>query len=306
MHGDGIYIGVDGGGTKTALGAFNSAGELISECTVGSLNYNFIGQEKALAHLEAGIDALAVPRAQIRACGIGDPSIDDFSESEAAQRFLSEAERRLGVPVLIRSDAYVTLYGLTGGKEAGVLVISGTGAMGIAEDADGRISVAGGWGRLTGDEGSGYDIGLRGISSALRAADGIGRETELLPAALAYFSVSSPRRLIERFYGAEEPDVAGFARCVADCAEKGDACAEEILLSAARYLADCASVLVRKSGATLVGVYGSVLLKNRTVRAEFERCVKERHPDVIVREPAVTAQKSAALYAMQKEKEKTV
>ena len=306
MHGDGIYIGVDGGGTKTALAAFDGAGELISECTEGSLNYNFIGLEKALAHLEAGIDALAVPRAQIRAIGIGDPSIDDFSESEAAQRFLSEAERRLGVPVFVRSDAYMTLYGLTLGRAAGVLVISGTGAMGIATAADGGISVAGGWGRLTGDKGSGYDIGLRGISSALRAADGIGRETALLPAALSYFSVSSPRRLIERFYGAEEPDVAGFARCVAACAEQGDACAEEILLEAARYLADCASVLVRKSGASVVGVYGSVLLRNRTVRSAFEAHLKERHPDVTVREPAVTAQKSAALYAMEKEKEKTV
>ena len=305
MHGT-IYVGVDGGGTKTALGAYDARGRLISECTVGPLNYNFIGMEAALRHLCEGIEALGVDRAQIRAVGIGDPSIDDVAETDASIRFLRAAEQMLGVPVFIRSDAYVTLYGLTGGKEAGVLVISGTGAMGIAEDAEGKISLAGGWGRLTGDEGSGYDIGLRGISAALRAADGIGTETALLPAALGYFGVSQPRALIDCFYGEEEPDVAGFARCVAECADDGDACAEEILLSAARYLAECASVLIRKSRASLVGVYGSVLLKNRTVRAEFERCVRERCPDVRIKEPAVSAVQSAALYAAMKEKENTV
>lgn len=306
MYGDGIYIGVDGGGTKTALGAFDARGKLLSECVVGPLNYNFIGLEAALRHLAEGIDSLSVPRERIRAVGIGDPSIDDCSESETARRFLSEAERMLGVPVYVQSDVYMTLYGLTHGSSAGVLVVSGTGAMGIAEDADGRISVAGGWGRLTGDEGSGYDIGLRGISAALRAADGIGRETALLPAALRYFGVAQPRELIDCFYGEDDPDVAGFARCVADCAERGDACAEEILLSAARYLAECASVLVRKSGATLVGVYGSVLLKNRTVRTEFERCVGEWHPEVTVREPEVSAPLGAALYAIKQEKEKRI
>ena len=109
----------------------------------------------------------------------------------------------------------MTLFGL--GRRPAVLTISGTGAMSAAEDADGNIFTAGGWGRLTGDEGSGYYIALESIRAALHAADGLAPETLLLPAVLCYFGVSEPRDLINVFYGENCPDIAGFAEKAAVC-----------------------------------------------------------------------------------------
>ena len=302
-----VYIGVDGGGTKTAIGVFDERWQCLAEAVCPPLNYHFFGVDAALANLRQGIEALNISAEQIAAVGIGDPSLDDVSEGEAAYRFAGAVREMLGVPVFIRSDAYMTLYALTQGKTPGVLVISGTGAMAIAEDALGSVSVAGGWGRLTGDEGSGYFIGLQALRAACHAADGIALPTELTEAALRYFDVESPRALIDVFYGEHEPDVAGFARIAAESAEAGDPQALEILCEAARYLADYTSVLICKSRADIVGVYGSVLCRNRIVRAEFEDLLKERHPGIDITEPPISAQCAAAMYAKAAlEKERTV
>ncbi|MBQ7320890.1 MAG: hypothetical protein IJW99_02215 [Clostridia bacterium] len=302
-----LFIGVDGGGTKTALTALDGEGREQASAFCPPLNYHFIGVDAALAHLRQGLDALQVPHERIAAVGIGDPALDDVTSGAAAHRFAAAARELLGVPVYIRSDAYMTLYALTGGEGPGVLTISGTGAMSIAENASGEIFVAGGWGRLTGDEGSGYYIGLCGIRAALHAADGITPPTSLLGAALDHFGCETSRALIDVFYGEREPDVAGFARRVATCAETGDGRAAEILSDAAGYLADYTAVLMEKSGADRVGVYGSVLCRNRAVREEFERRILSRYPSATVAEPTVSAQVAAALYAKnQWRKEETV
>jgi N-acetylglucosamine kinase-like BadF-type ATPase len=298
------FVGVDGGGTKTALVAITFDGQEVATALCGPLNYNFIGLDAAIENLGDGIAALGLPVESIAAIGIGDPSIDDESESPAAKEFANRATNLFGVPVYVRSDAYMTLFALTGGQKAGVLIISGTGSMAIGEDDAGNISVTGGWGRLTGDEGSGYYIGLEGIRAALRAADGVAAKTALTSAALAHFGADKPRELIPVFYGETEPDVAGFSRCVAECANDGDKVAENILLDAAAHLVRYASVLVENCHADVLGVWGSVLCKNKTVRQAFENGVREKFPNITICEPRMSAELAAALYAAKQQKER--
>lgn len=296
------FVGVDGGGTKTALIACTADGIEVASSLCGPLNYNFIGLDAALGNLQQGIAELNLPHGSIAAVGIGDPSIDDEAESPAAKEFATRAAKLLGAPVYIRSDAYMTLFALTGGQKAGVLIISGTGSMAIGENNTGELAVVGGWGRLTGDEGSGYYIGLEGIRAALGAFDGVAPQTTLTTAAFEHFGVFAPRDLISVFYGEKEPDVAGFSRYVAKCAEDGDAIAKEILLDAAARLARYAIVLLDLCHADLLGVWGSVLCKNNTVRQAFEAHVLQTFPHIQIREPAISAELAAALYAAKQEK----
>ena len=299
------FVGIDGGGTKTALVAVTADGSEVASFVCGPLNYNFIGLDAALQNLQEGVDGLGLPAGSIVAVGIGDPSIDDASESPAAKAFACRAAEMLDVPVFVRSDAYMSLFALTQGKKPGVLIISGTGAMAIGENAAKEVSVAGGWGRLTGDEGSGYYIGREGICAALRATDGVAPDTMLTDAALAHFGVGAPRDLISVFYGEQDPDIAGFSRCVAECADGGDSVAQQILLDAAAYLVGYASVLLERTQADVLGVWGSVLCKNKTVRRAFESGIQKRFSHVTVCEPAIRAEWAAALYAMQQKKEST-
>ena len=302
----GIYIGADGGGTGTTLAACEN-GRRIAGARTGPLNYRFIPAEEAVRNLKEGIDALGIEPRRISALGIADPSLDDAAGEgdEAAARFYGLLREALPCPVFGRSDAYITLFGLKRGLDGGTdtpaaLMISGTGAMGIAENALGELRAAGGWGRLTGDEGSGWFIAVEGIRAALRADDGIAPKTSLGNALLNRFGGgrSTLRELIPVFYGDPEPEIAAFAEDVARCAEEGDAVSLAILEEAARFLALYAAELVRFSRAKIVGIYGSVLTKNRTVREGFEKRLRDACGDGIkVTVPTLPAEEAAARYA---------
>lgn len=301
-----IFIGADGGGTGTILAACEN-GRRIAEARTGPLNYRFISPENAVRNLTEGISALGIDMGRISALGIADPSLDDAAGDgdEAAARFYGLLRDALCFPVFGRSDAYITLFGLKqqlngdgGTNSPAALIISGTGAMGIAENARGEIRVAGGWGRLTGDEGSGWFIAVEGIRAALRADDGIGEETALGDALKKRYGKSTLRELIPVFYGDPEPEIAAFAEDVAGCAEDGDAVSLAILDEAARFLALYAAELVRFSGAKTVGIYGSVLTKNRIVREGFEKRLRDACGNGIgVTIPELPAEEAAARYA---------
>ena len=89
------YIGVDGGGTKTALGAYDATGQCVAEAVCPPLNYHFIGVDAALSNRRQGIEALHIPIEQIDAVGIGDPALDDVTEGEAAEHFSTAVRDRL-------------------------------------------------------------------------------------------------------------------------------------------------------------------------------------------------------------------
>ena len=292
------FVGIDGGGTKTRASAYRG-GAMISSFSAGPMNYNFIPESEALENLISAVRGLRIPISEIAAVGIGDPSIDDSlsGSGEGASRFYDSLRRELSCPVYVRSDAYMSLIGLTGGDGPGVSVISGTGAMAIACRESGEVRVAGGWGRLTGDEGGGYYIALGGIKVALMAADGISPKTALTGALMSYFGVSEPRKLIYVFYGAEPPEIAGFSAEVAACAESGDAAAKEILKKAARYLSSYAVTLAQWCGSGRIGIYGSVLRKNMIVREEFESLVRQRLGKAEIILPTVPPEEAAARYA---------
>ena len=292
-----ILIGADGGGTKTKLAAFED-GIRIAESLAGPLNYRVLPPEEAARNLAEGLDALGIPPDMTAAMGIADPSLDDApgEDDEAANAFYRILGERLPFPVYARSDVFVTLEGLTRGGP-GTLVIAGTGSMGMARNAQGELRVAGGWGRLTGDEGSGYFIAVRGIRAALRAADGLDPPTALTDALLSRFGAASPRALIPILYGDPEPDVASFAVEVARCAEEGDAAACAILDDAADRLAETAALLARWSGSPTVGIWGSVLTENRQVRERFEASLRAKLRDAAVVLPPVSAEEAAADYA---------
>lgn len=297
-----VAVGVDGGGTKTSLIAyrFEDDGTVreLSRAVVGGINYNTVGIKTASARFLDGLAALRINPDEICAVGIGDPSCDIDAVGEQGEAFRAILSQTLKLPILIKSDAYVTLFALTDGKTPGVLTVSGTGAISIGEDRTGRVFVRGGWGQLTGDEGSAYYIGLCGLKAALRFADGIARPTSLLDILIKEYGCSDPRGLIQVLYREDSPfSPAEFAPAVDRCANGGDTVSREILLRAASFLADYTTSVIRVTNAELLGIYGSVLTGNATVRQSFTKTITDRFPGIIVREPDTCPELAAAKLA---------
>jgi glucosamine kinase len=300
-------IGADGGGTKTAIIAADINGNIIAEAYTGGINYNFIGVDVAAANFITGIKKLGINSNDITAIAIGDPSTDDINEAPGTNAFISKVRKGLLLSetsmLYIKSDVFMTLYGLTAG-DPGVLMISGTGAMGMAFDGNGGIFIAGGWGRITEDEGSGYYIAVNALKAALHYHDGIGENTLLYNAMIQYFRESDPRKLIYSFYEHPEiaPDIAPFSIIVSKCAASGDTQAINILNNTACYLSAYTISLLRqvKNNACKVGIYGSVLVNDNYIRKLFCDKIKSEYPEVNIAVPEIKPEYAAVLYAQNK------
>ena len=274
-----IIIGVDGGGSKSIGVAADESGRALAVYRGEGTNAYQIGMERARRNLKEIVDALE------KACGgtcallsVGLPSLDTTADDAALQDFAGH----LFAPqsLILESDACMALEGMTGG-DRGMIVICGTGSMALLDDGN-RQKVAGGWGYLLGDPGSGYSIAMAGLRAAIRAWEGTGPETALSDRAMAYWGLKQPRDLIGLIYDPVcGPDtVARFAGEVFSLAEKGDGEAEKIIREETRLVAwQAASLLQNAPGVEKVGLYGGIFQHQPLARRLFAEALRARLPD---------------------------
>jgi glucosamine kinase len=193
--------------------------------------------EPLVSVVKALLDNLPMPAGELDAICVGMTGILRPGPAAAA---VAEALGAL-LParrVLVTSDVVTSYCGAVGLGD-GVAVAAGTGSITLGVGSLGVARVDG-WGYLLGDAGSGYEIGRRGLESALRAHD--GRDGSALLADLAADAFGSLDEVVPAVYGAANPVsvVAAFAEQVATAARAGDRAALEIWSAAATALAESA------------------------------------------------------------------
>ncbi len=298
-----VYIGVDGGGTSTVAIAMTESGKVLGRIVGEQTNYNTSDMDTAKTNLKGTIDKLMDEYGidDYECLSIGMSSLDyeptkDFVESFVDGIFPSEK-------VVMHSDVYMALMGMTLG-EPGIMIVSGTGSIGIATDQQGEVHVVGGWGYLLGDEGSGYDIALQGIDAALKSFEGLGETTILEERVLDFFGVDTHRKLIDVFYNPliSTSKLASFGKEVIEVADEGDEVATSIVNKAIKSLVNYTFNLIEKvgSGDCIVGMYGSVLQKNSYISSSFKDQVYTMYPNTRIGFPELEPEAGAALYAMKK------
>jgi len=91
------------------------------------------------------------------------------------------------------------------------------------------------------------------------------------------------------------------------CASEGDRVAENILWQSGVSLGKYAISLLNRidSERRRVGVYGSVLVRNRSVREAFDNTVRDKFPETEIRIPDSPPEIGAIYYALDAEKIQT-
>ena len=240
-------IGIDGGGTETVGILTTETGRCLAQVQSGPSNYHVVGEAKTQAVLKSVVEELCersgIPLASSIHFCLGMAGLGRIEDKKVIGRICDE----LGISKnrILTHDAHIALVGGTE-KQHGVIVISGTGAIAYGINADGKEARASGWGYLFGDEGSGYDIAIKGLRAIARAADSRGRPTELTNRVLNALELNQPGDLIRWAHAASRDAIAQLAKVVFDTARTADVAAEQIVDAAAAELVCAASSVIEQ------------------------------------------------------------
>jgi len=248
-----FHLGVDAGATRcrARLRAQDGAAKAEAEGPAANAYVNF---ERAVEVARGVVDevltraGLSSSDTSCVSLGLGVAGIGSVAEAERfAARFQGFAQVRAV------NDAVAACLGAHGGADGG-LVIVGTGSAGIAR-VTGAETIVGGRGFHLGDDGSASRLGYEAARAAMRAADGLGPESELTQRISARFA--DPLAMVHWAATATPRDYGELAPLAIQAATKGDALARALVDAAAEGVA----ALVRRVealGATRVSAVGGL------------------------------------------------
>jgi N-acetylglucosamine kinase-like BadF-type ATPase len=174
---DRALYGIDAGGSRTVVVA--ASGE---RWTGPPVNPSSVGQDVAgreLARLLGRIAAQAGHAAARPVIWLASAAVDQGSAAGQAQRVSAAASAAgLRAELLLSNDVTPLLLAAPAGT-GHVIAVCGTGSGFWATDGRSAPVRAGGCEYLGSDEGSGFDLGLRGLRAAVRGLDGRGPATAL-------------------------------------------------------------------------------------------------------------------------------
>jgi len=242
-----LFLGVEGGATRTTGVLAGQDMRVAARRVAGPTNVHAVGEAEARAAVAEIVDGL------LAQAGIGwDNTVASALciagvRSPADQAVWRRIVQAVGVrgPVLVTHDAAA---GLAAGSpdQTGVLVVCGTGSLVYGRRADGREHFVGGRGPVLGDEGSGFDIGQRGLRAAIRSADGRGEPTILHRLIRERLGLGCPDELVAWVSPFDKGRIAGVAPIVFEAASAGDEVADAIIQAAIDELARCVGIVARE------------------------------------------------------------
>lgn len=169
-----MYIGIDGGGTKTKMVSYDENGYIYKEIDLPTVHISSQTKQQCIEILKAGIQQLdpsAVSKVGIGLAGYGNNvELRKQIENICLEAFESRT-------YILESDARIAMEGALDGED-GIIIIAGTGSIALALK-DNIVTRCGGWGSQLGDEGSGYWIAKKMLNIFCQEVDGRLEKTKL-------------------------------------------------------------------------------------------------------------------------------
>ncbi len=247
------YIGIDGGGTKTAVAIGKDDGVVLNSIKKTGSSYKQIGIDGVIKLISECVQEITqsvnASMEDCAGCCIGLPC---FGEAPDADIELTKKlkEALSPIPVYIVNDAVVGWAGSLECSE-GIHLVAGTGAVSYARTDDGREARSNGWSEFFSDEGSCYWVGKQAMSLFAKEADGRKPKGALYEIVTKELGLSADVEfidLVEQLYAPHREKVASFQLFAEKAALAGDTEAKKLYLEAAEHLADSAYGIIKQLG----------------------------------------------------------
>lgn len=267
MNDRALFLGVDGGGTKTIAIISDGEGHIISAGRAGCSNYQSIGERAAGRELRVAIDlalrGAGAKLSDVTTAGFGIAGADREPEMAIVQSMVESfapVSRRF-----VENDALLVLRAAT--KDAvGVGLVAGTGTNCIGRDRYGRRFQVGGMGAISGDVGYAEDLAMRTVGAAWMSTDGRTGPSSLSRAVAAALNVKSVEEVPALLVHGEipEPLVRKIVASLFAEAENGDGVACRIVEDTGERLGAAAAAVMRQlslRGPNAVVVLGGAMFQ---------------------------------------------
>ena len=297
-----MFLGVDGGGTKTAFCLMDPGGRVVAEARTASVYYLSDGLQIVEPLLRQGIgevcEAGGVRIRDIAYAFFGLPAYGEISADvpvldAVPARILGTRNYRCG------NDMICGWAGSLGAID-GINVVAGTGSIAYGEH-DGRQWRGGGWSELFGDEGSGYWVAIQGLNAFSRMVDGrlaAGPLVEEMRRALGLAADFDAIDVVVNRWHGDRGRIASLSKVVVQAADAGDVIATGVLREAGRELAllvDVGRVALGFDAAQRVPVsYSGGMFGSAPVLSSFRDALSLEYD---LRAPLLEPHIGAALYA---------
>lgn len=301
-----MFLGVDGGGTKTAFVLIDLDGNVRARHQESSSYYLEVGLENTRAILQRGTEATlekaGVAKTGLRYAFFGLPA---YGEDSAIQPQLDALPAAFLEPDRYRCDCdMICSWAGSLACEDGISVISGTGSMAYGE-YETRGARAGGWGELFSDEGSAYWIAREGLNLFSKMSDGRAQPGPLHSMMKSRFELKQDLDLCGYVYStlaAQRSAIAQISQLVGAAALAGDERSRAIFERAATELVAIVAA-VRKSllvpeGVTMpVSYSGGVFDSKELLLTPFAEGLNRQAGHFSLMPPRLSPVIGAALYA---------
>ncbi|MEW6703258.1 MAG: BadF/BadG/BcrA/BcrD ATPase family protein [Pseudomonadota bacterium] len=302
-----MYLGIDGGGSKTAFALVDRTGRVLARHDESGLYHPEIGLDGVAQVLRRGVSctlsAAGLPVERVTFAFVGLPAYGEDAQLQPQLDALPSVALPPG-RYGCGNDVVCSWAGSLA-CEDGISVVAGTGSI-----AYGRIGArsarAGGWGELLGDEGSAYWIAREGLALFAQMSDGRLPRGPLHEIVRRELRLGRDLELCAWVYGssAGRCELARLAPLVTQAANAGDLRAQALLASAAAHLAELVVAVRGLLGAPpgkpmAVSYSGGLFHGAAGLLDDFCRALQQRGQCFSVRPPLLAPAIGAALFAAQ-------
>jgi len=300
------YLGIDGGGTKTAFEIINDKGNILSSFKTATCNYIQIGKEnfgKVIREGIAGVCGEANIRiSDVNYSCIGIPSYGEIlSDTADLENIAKSALQSSNVKCV--NDVEIAWAGSLA-CEPGINLLAGTGSMGYGVDQKSNAARTGGWGYFCGDEGSAYWLGKKLIELFTKQADGRIEKGKIFDIVREEFGITSDFDFISVIYNKlklKRDEIAKLQLLLNKAADQGDRYAVDCYKRAAYELSIIVSAIINQLNfdadkSITVSYSGGIFKAGELILSPLREYLRERN--IVLKEPLLSPVAGAALYAL--------
>lgn len=303
-----VFLGIDGGGTKTKVVAIDENMKVVFENTSGPTSIDTVSENETYNNLSKALENFDNEKLKIEGIFTGLGGIVFLKDEVRVEKIVREITKVTSdISVIVKNDMENALYsGLN--YDHGMAMICGTGMVVFGVNK-GKNHKAGGWGHREGELGSAYNLGVELIRHTIRAYDYRKNLDEMAIECAKILGMSKPSDIIKIMNEIfdSRTDIAALAPIVTKHANSGNHEARRICDFATDELTLAVKAVydkLRFEETTLV-VVGSLGNSEGYFKDSLHEKIKKASEKITIISPIIDPAEAAARMALKIYREKT-